>query len=104
MNQCYWTDAWGNCWSQEQVEYYWSTIQQAQQQTQQQMQQVQQTVQPEVFSIQANDILILATQYWWIGAIFLVGIVTMAIAGYRIFAKSKIGSELTAMWFGKKEK
>lgn len=112
---CYWYDQWGNCWSYEQVQQWWAEyygtayqqdyyerLNQAQQYMNQAQQQVQQTVEPiNQFSIHWNDVLVLASQWWWLGAIFLVGAITLGIVAWRIFSKNKWVSELLKMWGGK---
>ena len=107
MDKCYWYDSYGTCWTLEQVKEYWNNLgyEYPSMQPIQQAQQIHQQVKDSgLVSIQLNDIVVLASQHWWLVAIFLVGIVTMGIAGYRIFSKSKLGSELVTMWFGRKGK
>lgn len=114
---CYWVDGWGNCWTYQQVVDYWANLgydyetgqygypeiqqtQQIQQVVQEPAQQVQKAIEvtPEGVSLLWNDVLIIASQYWWLVLVFLVGLITLAIAGWRILGSSKWGSELFKMW------
>lgn len=50
-----------------------------------------------------NQIFHLAMQYWWVLAIFLIGFITVSIAGFRILIKkhkwlSDYKDELFKMW------
>lgn len=90
-NDCYWWDGY-KCWSyQDVMNYYYP--QQAQEQIQQAIE-----VTPTGMSIEWNDVVLLASQFWWLGVIFIVGMVTLAIVGIRVLSKNKYASELFKMW------
>ena len=48
-----------------------------------------------------EEILDILTNYWWVGAIFIVGVITVGIAGLRIVKKNAWVKELLDMWKAK---
>lgn len=101
-NSCYWIDYNGNCWTYQQVVDYWKNLDYdystgSYGYPEQQVQQV-----ANEFSIRWNDILLIATQYWWLGLIFIVGAITLGIVLFRVLGNNKYASELFKLWGWKK--
>jgi len=45
-----------------------------------------------------NEIINIAQDYWWVGVIFIVGAITLSIAGWRILKQNAWIKELIKMW------
>lgn len=109
---CYWVDYNGRCWSCLELADYWASFgydyyaycdngkQMIYPEQEQKVQAVSHIAEP--ISIHFNDILVLATQYWWLLVIFLVGAITLGIVGFRVLSNNKWFSELLKIWGWKK--